>query len=246
MVAVDLQSMISRLNPLCRRALEAAAGQTLSRTHYNCEIEHWLLQLIGAADGDISAILRVYEIDAGRLSADLTRVLDKLKTGNSRAPALSPNLVQLMREAWVLASLQYGEGAVRSGHLLTALLSDESLSAQARDMSGQFAKITAEALRRDLPKIVADTAEARTSAPVAAAGGGAAAASAGGAPKAGGATPNLDQYTIDLTDRAKNGKIDPVLGRDAEIRQIIDVLTRRRQNNPILTGEAGVGKTAVV
>ncbi len=246
MVAVDLQSMISRLNPLCRRALEAAAGQTLSRTHYNCEIEHWLLQLIGAADGDISAILRVYEIDAGRLSADLTRVLDKLKTGNSRAPALSPNLVQLMREAWVLASLQYGEGAVRSGHLLAALLSDESLSAQARDMSGQFAKITADVLRRDLPKIVAETAEARTSAPVAAAGGAAGGAAAGGAPKVGGATPNLDQYTIDLTDRAKNGKIDPVLGRDAEIRQIIDVLTRRRQNNPILTGEAGVGKTAVV
>ncbi|RUQ75865.1 type VI secretion system ATPase TssH [Azospirillum doebereinerae] len=244
MVAVDLQSMISRLNPLCRRTLEAAVGQTLSRTHYNCEIEHWLLQLVGATDGDVSAVLRNYEIDAGRLSADLTRVLDKLKTGNSRAPALSPNLVQLMREAWVLASLQYGEGAVRSGHLLAALLSDESLAAQARDMSGQFARITADVLRRDLPKIAAETAEARTSAPVAAAGGGG--APAAGGPKVGGATPNLDQYTIDLTARAKEGKIDPVLGRDAEIRQIIDVLTRRRQNNPILTGEAGVGKTAVV
>ncbi|BAI74048.1 chaperone protein (plasmid) [Azospirillum sp. B510] len=245
MVSVDLQGLISRLHPVCRRSLEAAAGQTLSRTHYNCEIEHWLLQLIGAADGDVCAILRVYEIDAGRLSADLTRVLDKLKTGNSRAPALSPALVQLMREAWVLASLQYGEGAIRSGHLLAALLSDDSLSAQARDMSGQFARISAEALRRDLPGIVADTAEARTgaAAAAAAAGGGGA---AGGAAKAGGATPNLDQYTIDLTERAKAGGIDPVLGRDAEIRQIIDVLTRRRQNNPILTGEAGVGKTAVV
>lgn len=248
MVAIDLQTLVGRLNPQTRRALEAAAGLALSRTHYDCEIEHWLLKLAEPADGDVAAILRHYEIDAGRFMADLNRVLDKLKSGNGRAPALSPHLVKLAREAWVLASLQYGEGKIRSGHLLAALLADEGLAPTARDMSGQFARIAPEALRRDLPKICRDTAEgqsaqALTTAAAGAPGGG---AEGGPAAKSGGPTPNLDQYAIDLTRRAKDGKIDPVLGRDAEIRQIIDILTRRRQNNPILTGEAGVGKTAVV
>lgn len=249
MVAIDLQTLVGRLNPQTRRALEAAAGLALSRTHYDCEIEHWLMKLAEPADGDVAAILRHYEIDAGRFMGDLTRVLDKLKSGNGRAPALSPHLVKLAREAWVLASLQYGEGKIRSGHLLAALLADEGLAPTARDMSGQFARIAPEALRRDLPKICRDTAEgqsaqALTTAAAGAAGG--AGTEGGAAAKTGGPTPNLDQYTIDLTRRAKDGKIDPVLGRDAEIRQIIDILTRRRQNNPILTGEAGVGKTAVV
>lgn len=247
MVAIDLQSLVGRLNPQTRRALEGAAGLALSRTHYDCEIEHWLVKLAEPADGDVAAILRHYEIDAGRFMADLTRVLDKLKTGNSRAPALSPHLVKLAREAWTLTSLQYGEGKIRSCHLLAALLSDESLSPAARDMSGQFARISPEALRRDLSAICRDSAEGQAAQALALGGSAGGGVSGGGAPaKAGGPTPNLDQYTVDLTARAKEGKIDPVLGRDQEIRQIIDILTRRRQNNPILTGEAGVGKTAVV
>lgn len=248
MVAIDLQTLVGRLNPQTRRALEAAAGLALSRTHYDCEIEHWLMKLAEPADGDVAAILRHYEIDAGRFMGDLTRVLDKLKSGNGRAPALSPHLVKLAREAWVLASLQYGEGKIRSGHLLAALLADEGLAPAARDMSGQFARIAPEALRRDLPKICRDTAEGQSAQALTTAAGaaGGAGTEGGAAAKTGGPTPNLDQYTIDLTQRAKDGKIDPVLGRDAEIRQIIDILTRRRQNNPILTGEAGVGKTAVV
>ncbi|HRJ61009.1 MAG TPA: Clp protease N-terminal domain-containing protein, partial [Azospirillaceae bacterium] len=162
MVAIDLQTLVGRLNPQTRRALEAAAGLALSRTHYDCEIEHWLLKLAEPADGDIAAILRHYEIDAGRFLGDLNRVLDKLKSGNGRAPALSPHLVKLAREAWVLASLQYGEGKIRSGHLLAALLADEGLAPAARDMSGQFARIAPEALRRDLPKICRDTAEGQS------------------------------------------------------------------------------------
>jgi type VI secretion system protein VasG len=243
-VAVDLQALIAKLNPQCRRALEAGVAMAMSRTHYNAEIEHWMLKLAEPADGDLAAIMRHYEVDAARLNADLTKVMDKFKTGNSRPPGLSTDMVKLAREAWALASLQYGEPVLRSGHLLAALLADEGLGPIAREMSPQFAKINAEALRKDLPKIVGDTAEAVASAQAAAA---QAAAPGGGAPrKVGGPTPALDQYTVDLTERAKAGKIDPVLGRDAEIRQIIDILTRRRQNNPILTGEAGVGKTAVV
>ncbi len=244
MVAVDLQALISKLNPTCRRALEAGVALAMSRTHYNAEIEHWLIKLAEPADGDIAAVVRHYELDNARLVSDLTKVIDKFKTGNARPPGLSTDMVKLAREAWALASLQYGEVVLRSGHLLTALLADEGLGPIAREMSPQFAKINGEALRKDLPKITGDTAEAVVSAQATAAQAGTPGQAA--ARKPGGPTPALDQYTVDLTERARAGKIDPVLGRDPEIRQIIDILTRRRQNNPILTGEAGVGKTAVV
>jgi type VI secretion system protein VasG len=220
--------------------LESAVGLTLSRTNYNVEIEHYLSKLIEGVDSDAAAIFTRFEIEADRLAADLTRALDRLKTGNSRSPALSPDLVKLIREAWMAASLQFGEPAVRSGHVLVALLSDDTLAAVARDASSQFGKINVETLTSSFADIVSGSAEAG-SAPAA----GGAQDSAGAAPRAGAGGP-LDQYTIDLTARAREGKIDAVLGRDAETRQIVDILTRRRQNNPILTGEAGVGKTAVV
>jgi len=240
-----LQSLIARLNPICRSTLEGAVGLTLSRTHYNVEIEHWLVKLLESADTDIAAILRHFEIDAGRLAADLNKVLDRQQTGNSRSPAQAPNIVKWRRGAWIFTSPQHNDRAVGSGHLRTALLCDDTLAALARDASSQFARINAEALRTSVGKITSGTSEAGAAA--AAAGG-----SAGGATAEGQARPAvvsgsaLDQYTINLTARARDGKIDPVLGRDAETRQIVDILTRRRQNNPILTGEAGVGKTAVV
>ena len=244
MISIDLQGVVGRLNGVARRSLEAALADAMTRTHYNCEVEHWLAKLIEPADNDIASIFRHFQVDPGRLAADLTRAIDRFKTGNSRAPSLSPDLVRWLREAWVLGSLQYGEGAVRTGHLLTVLLCDSEFAGQVRDISGQFAQITGEILRKDLARIVADSAEAAAQATAAAAQPGA--GGGGGAVKTGGPTPALDQYTVDLTERARAGKIDPVLGRDTEIRQIIDILTRRRQNNPILTGEAGVGKTAVV
>jgi len=240
MAAVDLKQLVARLNDPCRRALEAAAGLTLSRTHYNVEIEHWLLTLADRADGDIAAILRHYEVDQGRFTADLTRALERMKTGNGRAPALSPEIVDLAKEAWLLASLDQGAPRIRSGHLLWALLADETLARHARDASSQLLKIPADALKRDFAAITANSAEA--AAPDARAAGTQGAETAA-APRAGGA---LEQFTTDLTAQARAGKIDPILGRDTEIRQLVDILTRRRQNNPILTGEAGVGKTAVV
>ncbi len=242
MAAVDLKALVGKLNGICRTSLESAAGLTLSRSHYNIEIEHWLLKLLENNNTDLQALLRHYEIDESRLIADLTKVLDSMKTGNSRAPALSPQVVKLAREAWVLASLQYGAPKVRSCHLLGALLLDDGLSPVARESSAQFARIPADALQRDMMKIVADSDEASgEAAAVASESGGAPAAP----PAAAGGTA-LAQFTINLTQRAKDGEIDPVLGRDPEVRQIVDILTRRRQNNPILTGEAGVGKTAVV
>ncbi len=234
---MNLHSLIGRLDPLCRNALEGAAGLCLSRTHYNVEIEHWLIKLLEADGSDLLAILRHYAIDDASLKADLTRAVDRLKTGNARPPALSPSVVDLAREAWLIASLDYEAGTARSGHLLVALLSKDVLLRQALDSSEAFEKIPVDGLRRELETIVSKSAEAAESRVKEGPAKAAAGRQKGGA---------LDQFTVDLTESARAGRIDPVLGRDTEIRQVIDILTRRRQNNPILTGEAGVGKTAVV
>ena len=241
----SLKSLVGKLNDTCRRALEGAAGLCLSRTHYNVEIEHWLLKLVEVSDADLAAIFRQYGVDSARVARDLTTVIDRLKTGNSRAPALSPNVVTLVKEAWLDASIGYGVPLIRSGHLLSALLSSESLSMTAHAASREFEKISPEALHKELRDVTAETGESRAEAAAEPAMAGVAGGPPG-RPLGPTKTPALDQFTIDLTARARRGDIDPVLGRDAEIRQIIDILTRRRQNNPILTGEAGVGKTAVV
>ena len=244
MAQVNLKELVGKLNDTCRRALEAAAGLCLSRSNYNVEIEHWLLKLLETPNTDITAILRGFEIDSTRLVTDLTRSVDKLKTGNARPPALSSNIVDLIREAWLIATIDCGEHSVRSGHILCALLAHESLARQAASASGQFDKISVDSLRKGLATLTAGSGEEAESSPAAGASGGGAGQEPG-QPKKPTKTPALDQYTIDLTGRAKSGALDPVLGRDAEIRQIMDILCRRRQNNPILTGEAGVGKTAV-
>ena len=236
---MDLKALVERLDTQSRLALESAAGLTLSRTHYNVEIEHWLLKLIEPTEGDVAAVLDHFAVDTGRLNADLNRVLDRMKTGNGRAPALSPNLVKLMREAWLLASLTYGARYVRGGHILLALLASEDLSPIARESSRQLQLISPERLAETLPDILSRSGPA----PDGAADDG---DDLGADASPGGASPSLTKYCIDMTARARSGDLDPVLGRDPEIRQIIDILSRRRQNNPILTGEAGVGKTAVV
>ncbi|MFT8246338.1 type VI secretion system ATPase TssH, partial [Roseomonas sp. BN140053] len=244
MVALDLKSLVGRLDELCRRQLEAAAGLTLSRSHYNVEIEHLLLKLVETPGSDVSAILRAQGLDAGRVAAELNRGLDKLRTGNSRAPSLSPDIVTWLREAWLIASLEDQSAKIRSGHMLGALLSDDTLRRVVRESAQSLAEISPEALRKGMRDMAsaseeASSAEALASSP----------STAGGTPGVPGEAPRaggpLDQFCTDLTAQAKAGKIDPILGRDSEIRQAVDILTRRRQNNPILTGEPGVGKTAV-
>jgi len=132
MATIDLKSLVSRLNEPCRRALEAAAGLTLSRTHYNVEIEHWLTKLLDISDGDLPLLIRHYDIDEARLRTDLNRAMDRMKTGNARAPSLSPDLVECAKQAWLFASLEHGAAQLRSGHLLWALLADEALARRAR------------------------------------------------------------------------------------------------------------------
>lgn len=241
---VNLKSLIGRLNDTCREALEGAAGLCLSRTNYDVEIEHILAKLLEADNTDLHRICSHYEVSVDRLAKDVNDALGRLKSGNSRTPGLSDRLPHWFQDAWLLASVDFGAARVRSGHLILALVSSDSLARIAREVSREFNHISAESLHSKLQDITADSDEARDAVAL-----GETASSADGAPVASGVpgkTKALDQYTEDLTAKAAAGKIDPILGRDAEIRQIIDILTRRRQNNPILTGEAGVGKTAVV
>ena len=240
-MSVNLKSLIGKLNDPTRSTLEAAAGLCLSRTHYDIEVEHYLLKLGESSDGDLARILKAFGVDKSRLTADLTRSMDKLKSGNARTPALSPSLLKMFTEAWTVGSLNFGAGQIRSGFTILALVSNEELVRLMREVTREFQKIEAESLRKDFYAIVAGSKEDAVTAPA-----GLGEPETGAMPKAGGKTPHMDQYTVNLTAKAKQGKIDPVLGRDHEIRQIVDILMRRRQNNPILTGEAGVGKTAVV
>ena len=240
---MNLKSLIGKLNDSTRGTLEAAAGLCLARTHYDIEVEHYLTKLLDSTDNDVAAIFKHFEIDISRLSGELARALDKLKTGNARTPTLSPTLMRMLIEAWTLGSIDYNAGQVRTGFTILALVTNDELVRLMRDVSREFQKIQADALRKDFASIVGNSSEEAQAAVAAAA---AAPGTPSGAPRPGGKTPNLDQFTINLTEKAKTGKIDPVLGRDFEIRQVVDILMRRRQNNPILTGEAGVGKTAVV
>ena len=241
-MGLNLKALIGKLNDQARAALEGAAGLCLSRTHYDIEVEHFLSKLLDSSSNDFACIIKHFEIDKSRLTAELTRSLDKLKSGNARTPAISPTVMKMLTTAWTIGSIDFNAGSVRTGFIVLALASDEELSRLMREVSTkEFPKINADALKKDLLAICALSQETTTSGAAIGAG-----ATGDGAKPAGGKTPNLDSYTVDLTGNAKKGKIDPVLGRDPEIRQVIDILTRRRQNNPILTGEAGVGKTAVV
>ncbi len=241
---VNLKSLVGRLNDTCRDALEGAAGLCHSRTNYDVEIEHILAKLLEQENTDLHKLCRHFEISVDRLTKDVELALNRLKSGNTRTPGLSDRLPRWFQDAWLLASVDFGEARVRSGHLILALLSNDGTARIARDISREFSHMSVETLTAKLADITADSDEAREAMALGETGG-----VSGGAPVAPGVPGKkkaLDQYTEDLTAKAHAGKIDPILGRDFEIRQVIDILTRRRQNNPILTGEAGVGKTAVV
>ncbi|MGI4831082.1 MAG: type VI secretion system ATPase TssH, partial [Janthinobacterium lividum] len=250
-MSLNLKSLIGKLNEPTRNMLEAAAGLCVSRTHYDIEIEHFLLKAIETGNNDVTAICRHFGLETARLSSSLQRSLDGFKAGNARSPAFSPSLVKVLLEGWTVASIEYGASKVRTGHLVLALVGNEDLARLMRESAPELRRVEAEALRTEFATITSSSPEAAGSRAgtdgeaAAEAEGSRGAETAGGATPAG-KTPYLDQYTVDLTANARAGRIDPVLGRDAEVRQMVDILMRRRQNNPILTGEAGVGKTAVV
>ncbi len=249
-MSTHLKTLISKLHPLARSAAERAANLCMAQGHYEVDIEHLLLGLLEQPGSDLLLLCRRHEIDAEQLRRALEQALSRLRQGNSRTPVFAQSLMQWLEHAWLIASLDVQTPRVRSAHLLLALLSAPALAQLAERISPLFARFKIDEIKYRLDEVCRGSAE---QAP-AAAGGGAADAAADGAADAHtaagapgqGATPALERYTIDLTERARSGAIDPVIGRDPEIRQLLDILMRRRQNNPILTGEAGVGKTAVV
>lgn len=238
---MNLKSLFAKLNDTSRAATESAAALCLSEHHYDVEIEHLLLQLLDSHDNDLPAILRHYDVVPERLQAQLVTALGTFKKGNTRTPALSPHLTRMIEQAWVLASIEFGQAQIRTGHLLQALLDDDELRRVVVASAAELEKINADDLRVNLGALVDSSAESKQAKPL-----GTSDVASAGTVKGNGKTPALDQYTINLTQSAREGRIDPVLGREFEVRQMVDILTRRRQNNPILTGEAGVGKTAVV
>ncbi|BEG74050.1 type VI secretion system ATPase TssH [Achromobacter xylosoxidans] len=242
-MATPLKTLIGKLNQTCRQAAERAASLCMAQGHYEVDLEHLFLALLEKPASDFSIVARRSGIEASVLEADLNAEIRGFKNGNTRTPVFSPHLPRLFEHAWLIASLDTQTTRIRSGHLLLALLTEPDLAALARRGSHLFESFRLEELKHDFTALTAGSEEAAQSVAL----GDDAAQDGAAAPAAAlSKTPALDQYTTNLTERAREGRIDPVIGRDAEIRQMIDILTRRRQNNPILTGEAGVGKTAVV
>ncbi|CAE6787212.1 type VI secretion system ATPase TssH [Paraburkholderia haematera] len=246
-MSTSLNTLIAKLNPTCRQAALLAANNCLARGHYEVDLEHLLLALLDEPASDVTLALRASRVDAHALRADIERELQRLKTGNTRTPVFSKHLIDLLEQAWLIASLDSQIGRIRSGHLLLALLTAPDLAQFAERMSPLLRDVRVTDLKHKFDDMTAGSREVeRSNAEQSAAEDVSDAVAPGSAPGAPSRTPALDTYTSNLTQRAREGKIDPVIGREGEIRQTIDILMRRRQNNPIMTGEAGVGKTAVV
>ena len=247
MFLIDYRALLKRLNPICTRMLEAAASHAIRLTHYEIGVEHFLLKLLEEPTGDIVAIYRALNTSATPLLRSLQRGLDQRKRGNSGKPVFSPLLVSWIQDAWVLGSIEAQATRVRSGHLLTVLLMHPERY-EAADHAEPLSKLDRDAIRRKLDALTEGSAEALFAAATQAATQSAATAATNqeGAPGSVNDDSALGRYTYDLTARARAGQIDPVLGRDREIRQVLDILGRRQKNNPIIVGESGVGKTALV
>jgi type VI secretion system protein VasG len=234
MITVDIKSLLGRLNAYCARSLEAAAGFCVSRTHYEVTVEHLLAKLLEDPQSDLPLIFRQFDLDSGRVRKAIDQTLEEFRTGNAAKPVFSPLLMELFQEAWLVSSVDLEENLIRSGGLLLAFLNKPAQFATGRyvDLLGSIGR---DALMTQFWNIVKGSVEqpsvaeerAREEAPP-------------------GEATALGRFCVDFTQRAGDGEIDPVFGRDREIRQMVDILARRRKNNPIVVGEAGVGKTAVV
>jgi type VI secretion system protein VasG len=239
MVEVDLKKLVSRLNRFCTRALEAAAGNCVSRTNHEVTVEHMLAAMMEDPNADIQQALHKFEIDPGRVLKTLSRDLDNLRTGNQGRPVFSPLLTQWFQHAWLIASVEHGQAEVRSANLFQALL-----ASPARLAGGDYIDILSDIPAAELKRNYHDIFAASTETAAAAGKADVGAPGAGAEPSKDGTA--LQRFCQNFTERARQGLLDPVFGRDGEIRQMVDILARRRKNNPICVGEPGVGKSAVV
>lgn len=244
MTEIARTSLFGKLNPLAYKAIEGATVFCKLRGNPYVELQHWLYQILNTPDSDLHRIVKHYGLDAAQLSADLMASLDRLPRGATSVTDLSSWVENAVERGWVYGSLMFGDQQVRTGHLVLGLLKTASMRNVLLSVSKQFEKIPVDDLSEHFNQILEGSPERamRAAEPGAAPGD----ASGAIAPAAMGKQEALKRFAVDLTERARNGEIDPIAGRDEEIRQIVDILMRRRQNNPILTGEAGVGKTAVV
>ncbi|WUR11057.1 type VI secretion system ATPase TssH [[Empedobacter] haloabium] len=246
MADISRVALFGKLDALCYRAIDSSTVFCKLRGNPYVEVVHWVHQILQLQDSDLHRIVRHYELDGAGLARDLTAALDRLPRGATSVTDLSSHVEELVERAWVYGTLMFGEGAVRSGHLVVAALKTANLRNALFAISRQFERIKPDDLSERFASLLKESPEARMTASdgfVTAAPGEAAGAVA---PAALGKQEALQKYTVDLTEQARGGKMDPIVGRDDEIRQMVDILMRRRQNNPIMIGEAGVGKTAVV
>lgn len=249
MTEISRVALFGKLNALGYKSVEGATVFCKMRGNPYVEIVHWLAQIVQLPDSDFKRIMDHYKIDTGRLAADMTAALDALPRGASTISDLSQHLEDAMERAWVYGSLLYSSSQVRTGHLVLGMMKTKNLRNIFLGISREFARILPDDLADNFATITDGSPEERlVPQDGSSTGGGAVPGEASGAmsPASMGKEEALKQFCTDMTQQAKDGKIDPIVGRDEEIRQIVDVLMRRRQNNPILTGEAGVGKTAVV
>lgn len=249
MADISRVALFGKLNPLAYKAIEGATVFCKLRGNPYVEVAHWIHQILQLQNSDLHLIVCAFDLDPAKLARDLTDTLDRLPRGATSISDLSSHIEDLVERAWIWATLKFGDAQVRTGYLLVASIKTPNLRNMLIGISREFEKIKPDQLVDDLPRIVANSPEATLQANDGSdLRGQAAPGEASGAmpPAQLGKQEALKRFTVDLTAQARADKIDPVVGRDDEIRQIVDILMRRRQNNPILTGEAGVGKTAVV
>ncbi|HYO96904.1 MAG TPA: type VI secretion system ATPase TssH [Polyangiaceae bacterium] len=246
MSEISRATLFGKLNEVGYRSIESATLFCKMRGNPYVELSHWLHQLLQLPDSDLLRILRHFEVDSSRLARDLTDALDRLPRGATSVSDLSTQVEESVERAWVYGSLLFGESRIRSGHLVVGWLKTPMLRNALSAISKEFQKLKPEQLIEQFATLTNASPEARFSSPLGAPEVGTDVEHGAPAPAALGKQEALGRYSVDLTQRARDGEMDPIVGRDEEIRQIIQILLRRRQNNPILTGEAGVGKTAVV
>lgn len=244
---ISRAALFGKLNSVAYKAIEAATVFCKLRGNPYVELAHWFHQLLQLQDSDLHRIIRQFNVEPARLARDLTEALDRLPRGSTSITDLSSHVEEAVERGWVYGSLMFGESQVRTGYLVLGILKTPSLRHALLGLSAEFDKIKAEALSERFDEYVGDSPENALSASDGFNAGSVPGEASGAmAPSAMGKQEALKRFTVDLTEQARSGKLDPIVGRDEEIRQLVDILMRRRQNNPILTGEAGVGKTAVV
>jgi type VI secretion system protein VasG len=249
MADINRVTLFGKLNSSAYKAVEGATVFCKLRGNPYVELEHWIAQILQSADSDWHRIIKYGQLDQSALAKDLTAALDRLPRGATSISDIAENIADAIERGWVYGTLLYGDNSVRTGYVLIGMLKTKTLRNALIAISRQFEKLKAEDLSDNLAKILAGSPEdglGATDGSSTVGGSGPGEDTGAMAPAAMGKQEALKKFTVDLTEQARSGKMDPIVGRDDEIRQVVDILMRRRQNNPILVGEAGVGKTAVV